>query len=517
MKDKKCKETSAASNEMTGKKASEDFSEKYDKHAFSYSKEKNKANIGSNPTEKKITENISPIDQYLTPLLEQIRSKSAREMVREEMNSHIEEQYADNLFLGMNEEKAMEAAIRDMGDPVEVGVAMDRIHRPKPAVGMLILMAAIAVCSILIYSHMYSSAQAAGYDMYGPGRFVLHVTLGFAVMLILYRLDYSRIAQFAKVIGGIFIAMELLCCFTEAGVRVNGNKMWLHFGTLNISMLAIAFLFVPVFGAILYQHRGTSLKGLIVSIVWMVIQTILVLECTSIPIAVLVFYTMAVLVTIAVYKGWFVKKRRMFTGLFWAIILMFPAAFLSLALGREGSVVYRSRRLTAFFLSPDADENYVSNMLRTLLKDSSFVGSSHAAQGTIFESLPDYNSSFILTWLASAYGTITIIAVCAVFALLIIWMFQSALKQKNQLGMVMGCGCGILMLAVVVLNIFVNLSLLPTTTTFLPFFSHGGSGMIVCYALMGIVMSIYRRQNVLPEHVDSRRRKWRIEIELKKD
>lgn len=459
----------------------------------------------------------SPIDQYLNRLVEQIRSKSAREMVREEMKAHIEDQYAENLFHGMNEEKAMEAAIRDMGDPVEVGIAMDRVHRPRPAIGMLIVMSVIAVCSILIISRMNSSAQAAGYDMYGPGRFVLHVILGFAVMIVLYHLDYSRIARYAKVICGGFAALEILCCFTGAGVYVNGNKMWIHFGALHISMLAIAFLFIPLFAAILYQHRGTSLKGLLIGLAWMMIQTILTLKCTSIATAGLVFYTMAILVTITVYKGWFVKKKYMFTGFFWGIILILPVVILGITLERESIILHRLNRLSAFFLHQGTDENYVSNMLRSLIRNSSFIGSTHTAEKSIFASLPDYNSSFILTWLASVYGKISILVVCAVFTLLIIWMFQSALKQKNQLGMIMGCGCGILMLAVVGLNILVNLSLLPGTTTFLPFFSYGGSGMIVCYAFMGIVMSIYRWQNVLPEHVDIHRRRWRITVEVKRE
>lgn len=75
------------------------------------------------------------------------------------------------------------------------------------------------------------------------------------------------------------------------------------------------------------------------------------------------------------------------------------------------------------------------------------------------------------------------------------------MRQKNQLGMMMGCGCGIVFLINFSINILENLGIFPQSVTFLPFLSAGGSCIIVSYGLMGIVLSTYRYKNIYPRHL----------------
>lgn len=75
-------------------------------------------------------------EEYLYTLTEQIRCKMARGTIEQEINDHIEDQKAEFLSEGMSQTEAEEAAVREMGDPVEVGLEMDRIHRPTMAWGM---------------------------------------------------------------------------------------------------------------------------------------------------------------------------------------------------------------------------------------------------------------------------------------------------------------------------------------------------------------------------------------------
>ena len=74
---------------------------------------------------------------YLNILEGQIRAKRARPMVVREVEDHIEDQKAAFLAEGMTGEEAEEAAVLEMGDPVEAGVALDRIHRPQMAWSVL--------------------------------------------------------------------------------------------------------------------------------------------------------------------------------------------------------------------------------------------------------------------------------------------------------------------------------------------------------------------------------------------
>ena len=133
---------------------------------------------------------------YENIVAEQIRCKSARKLVEKEIRGHILEQYEENLESGMDEICAMEAAVEDMGSPVETGVALDAIHRPQMSWSMLIMIGVISFFSILI-----QVLVGNGNPMLGSGHMLkhgIHVVLGFAMMMLVYRLDYSKIADMPK-------------------------------------------------------------------------------------------------------------------------------------------------------------------------------------------------------------------------------------------------------------------------------------------------------------------------------
>ena len=66
----------------------------------------------------------------------------------------------------MSQTEAEEAAVREMGDPVEVGLEMDRIHRPTMAWGMIALIVGLSLAGYLLRSVMYQTVlgieQSAG-------------------------------------------------------------------------------------------------------------------------------------------------------------------------------------------------------------------------------------------------------------------------------------------------------------------------------------------------------------------
>ena len=105
-------------------------------------------------------------EEYLHTLTEQIRCKMARGTIEQEINDHIEDQKEEFLSEGMSQTEAEEAAVREMGDPVEVGLEMDRIHRPTMAWGMIALIVGLSLAGYLLRSVMYQTAlgieQSAG-------------------------------------------------------------------------------------------------------------------------------------------------------------------------------------------------------------------------------------------------------------------------------------------------------------------------------------------------------------------
>lgn len=433
------------------------------------------------------------MDEYLQALLEQIRCKKARPYIRQELQNHMEDQIKANILAGMDNERAEKEAVKDMGDPIETGISLDRIHKPQTAWKLLLMIALISIAGILI--HTVIAIQINGNDVSASNRYVIHVMAGIVVMKVLYFLDYTLLARFSKVIAATLLGVCLLALLF--GSTVNGTKYFLFLGGRNISVQALVLFYVPIYGGIIYQYHGLGYKGLIKSVIWMVMPVVLVLRLPSIMTAGLMLISMLVMLTIAIQKDWFiVRKKKAIGGLWWIFMVMPVAAFLAAYWG-NGLASYQKARIQAV-ISNNGEANGLTATLRTFLTSNKFVGSSGTDAAEI---LPEFNADYLLVYLSSMYGMIAAVLLCCVLAVLIFAVFNTAMKQKNQLGMMMGCGCGMIFFVSFLINVLENLGALPPTATFLPFLSAGGSYIIVSYGLMGIVLSIYRYKNVYPQHV----------------
>ena len=70
-------------------------------------------------------------NEYLEIVAAQVRCKRAVPYLKEELADHIEDQKEAYIANGMNPFEAEVAAVREMGDPVETGMQLDRVHKPK--------------------------------------------------------------------------------------------------------------------------------------------------------------------------------------------------------------------------------------------------------------------------------------------------------------------------------------------------------------------------------------------------
>ena len=124
----------------------------------------------------------------------------AREDVRKELLCHIEDQKAAFLSEGMEAAEAEEAAVREMGDPVETGNELDRIHRPKMAWGMIALIAVLSIVGYLAQYLLQEKWIAAG----GTGMVMTYMMLG--LLLSIYR--YQNTAPERKMSARLFRTSE---------------------------------------------------------------------------------------------------------------------------------------------------------------------------------------------------------------------------------------------------------------------------------------------------------------------
>lgn len=257
-------------------------------------------------------------EEYLYTLTEQIRCKMARGTIEQEINDHIEDQKAEFLSEGMSQTEAEEAAVREMGDPVEVGLEMDRIHRPTMAWGMIALIVGLSLAGYLLRSVMYQTVlgieQSAGKteDLFWVGTSLSWHTslelpallLGLVLMIGICYMDYTRIAVYAK---PILIAYQVLLFIglQVAGLKMNGSTRYIRmpFG-IGLNLIDLLWLTIPLFAAVLYSYRGQGYRGILKAILWMVIPTyFLIIRSQSLIGAMILEVVYCVVLAVAVYKG----------------------------------------------------------------------------------------------------------------------------------------------------------------------------------------------------------------------
>lgn len=426
------------------------------------------------------------MEEYLNNLLDQIRCRKAHAAIREELESHISDQIEDNMKAGMTREEAEKAAVCDMGDPVTTGISLDQIHRPKMARQIIVLMAVIMFAGVLI--HWMMGAPVA----------CMQTISGFCLMFFICHLDYTRIAAIAKVIAAGIILVGIYALFF--GVRFGGNIFVASLLWFRISMFSFLMLYVPVYGAILYSYYGEGYKGLVKAALWAVPPLFIALMMSSLTLFLILSVCMVSLLVLAVVKKWFqVKQKRVVIGA--AILVLAITGILQIA-----NAPYQMDRIRNF-LAGDVESNYVTKVLKNCFSGSILIGKGVEELKT---TLPDYNNSFILAYLTGTYGYIICAAVCAVLVLLIVAIFSIVFRQKNQLGMMMGFGSGMILFTNIAINLLENFGILPTSQTFLPFFSKGGSCMYVCYILMGVILSVYRYKDVYSVHLPKRKGRARL-------
>lgn len=441
------------------------------------------------------------LDEYLETVSEQIRYTKIRSTVTDELRDHILDQAESYEECGAFPEEALERAVREMGDPVETGVALDRIHRPQMNWGIV---AAIAVISFLSIGIFYA-ANIVAHDIYPWQRQAMFVLTGFTLMLIVYRLDYSILERFNWKPAVLFLTFMIVGWMFFSNV-VNGVARWIHMGPFSFSISEGMLLYIPLFGAALYSFRGEGYGVLLKVIPLILIPTLFLMQLPDLSSAVILFTCLFCLFIFAVWKNWYQISKKAVIGISGSIVLLTPLAFTGYYyfFGEP----YQTERIRSFF-TQSGDGHYIVNMTEKMRLSSELIGSSETSiEWFVNGPTTDFLTDYILVSMCSLYGTLLTIAIITGLILIIMKVFQISVTQKNQLGMIVGMGCGLVFLVKTTVGILMNLQLIPYVSINIPFLSYGGSGIIVSYILLGLVLSIYRYKNILPNKNTSQKKRY---------
>ena len=412
---------------------------------------------------------VYEMEEYLRLVEEQIRFKKAIPYIRQELKAHIEDQMQDNIRHGMDKEKALEEAVKEMGDPVETGVSLDHVHRPKVAWDLVLIILVISIMGIFLQS---------------SGIYTVSVLAGLALMTVLYRLDYTFIIRHA---GSIAIILTGLAVFLRIG----------HF--YNSTVSALMLIYVPVYAAIVYQYRNSGSAGLIKAVAWTVAPLIIIAK-TNCYDTVFVYCTSTLVVLITgIRNRWFkIQEKKAISGvsLAYAVELLVSEAYISYT-ASFGKGIY------IFYTDPDNYMNHISTGLKTLMKSCKLIGKSDSR---LTEMTTNLKYEYMLAYINSNYGLIVGALICVLLLVFAAGVFYAALNQKNQAAKAMGYSMGTILLMNMIINILMNFGLISVCSAPLTFFSAGTSYILMYYTMLGVVLSIYRYKNIYPIHLSIVRR-----------
>lgn len=426
-----------------------------------------------------------------------------------EIEAHINDQAEAYESEGKTREEAIREAVRQMGDPVEVGVAMDRIHRPAVNKPLLILVALLSLLGLLIqYFAIYGGNVA---ESFGPGteswffgRQCLFTFLGLGIMILVYLCDYSIIGKYPLFLWFGYFALLLLA----------SNFLFFHIGG-KLRIYNYLTLFLPLYAGVLYHFRGSNEKWgcgrIFLCALFGLLPTLLALHTVLINGSLQIALCCYLLFGLAVGKGWFKGNRKVM----FLIMALIPAVlFLLLYLAAALDIrlpflaVYQQERLSyvmGFFKygGPVGYYNYAVPIIRATLPDLKLFGSAAvfqpeiAGSGVIRGGM--MHTDYIIFFLFTRFGIIPGAAVLLLLAAILFKIFSVSWRQKNQLGFMVSMSCSMVLAMEVVNYVLSNFGLISLEPMTLPFLSYGGQNSVGNYILIGLILSVYRHKDIISE------------------
>ena len=444
---------------------------------------------------------------YIELVTGQMRCKKACDMVARELSDHIDDQTEVYEEFGLPHEEAEKRAVEQMGDPVEVGTKMDRIHRPRVDGRMIGYIAILAIAGMVVqYLMSKSTIDVVGAENFigftGLAGIIVDGLIGFAVMLGVMFVDYSFLGKHPVAAYGGLLLLLFVYQLSEM------LFFYPSYTTTNISGLTA--LIILLFAAVVYYYRNNGYKGIFLCLFWLFLGFVLLSRMMEVRLtaAATFFVTGIMIISFAVYKNWFNVKRKNAILLIWGIWLVPLVGVLTALTAGVIGEVYQTARIRAF-LNPLADpygNGYVITQMRSRLGELKLFGSGISEDVYYWW----YSLSFVL----EKYGIVVGVVLIGVLMLVFGKMLSGIIKQQNRLGTLLGVGAIGYLIVTTGLHVMASLTLLPSTSAYLPFFTEGTAATIGCYMLLGVYLSVHRNAMIVSEERSIPKKQIRIRIDV---
>ncbi len=307
-------------------------------------------------------------------------------------------------------------------------------------------------------------------------------------------------------------ALLLLCFFVLLAVLVpgigkvvNGSRRWIHLGFMSLQVSeAVKLMAILYMAGFLQRHLyevQTRMSGFIKPLLFFGVMGFLLLLEPDFGATSVILMTMLTLLFIA-----------------GARLLPFIAMFSLIAMGMVGLIVttpYRMQRLTGFlnpWIHAYGSGYQLTQSLIAFGRGGVFgVGLGNSVQKLFY--LPEAHTDFIFAVIGEEFGLAGELLLLGLFVILIariMYLGQTALRQEQWFGGFVAWGIALWMAFQTIINIGVNIGILPTKGLTLPLISYGGSSLWVSAAAIGIVLRV--AYEIQQDHIPAKTSRMRQRV-----
>ena len=313
--------------------------------------------------------------------------------------------------------------------------------------------------------------------------------MGLAAMLLIGKINYQRFRGLAQPLLFLSIILLVLVLIPHNPIAITRNNAtrWLgipgtslQFQPSEVAKVAVVLYFSDSISKKKDRMRTFRYGILPYAIILVVLAALVGLE-PHLSGAILIMGAGAVLMLVGgIHWGWVGGAAAAAGGLLYVVLFV---------------IGYNTSRIEMWH-NPWADAQGKGYQLsQSLISIGSGgllgVGLGRSRQKFLF--LPEEHNDFIFAIVCEELGLIGISIIMLLFAALILRGYWIALHARDRFGCLLVVGVTTLIAMQVFLNIGVVTGLLPTTGISLPFFSYGGTALLIQLAEMGIVLSVSRQ------------------------
>ncbi|HAM68755.1 MAG TPA: putative lipid II flippase FtsW [Ruminococcus sp.] len=359
------------------------------------------------------------------------------------------------------------------------------------------VIALLVIGILMMFSASYPAAIEDGLSgTYYATRQLIFAGIGLVVMAILSVVDY-HIFEKLWISGTAFaVALIMLILVLIPGIGSDQGtfaRRWIAVGGLTFQPSELMKIAIVLFFSMLIvrnEHRmNTFLYGIVPYMLMLGVIVGLMMKEPHIS-GTLIIATLAL---VLIFVG---GAKPLHFGIMIIVGVVGLAAVVFFLIKVKG-VDYINTRILSWLhpFDPEYMQNETWQTCQSLIAIGSggMFGLGLGASRQKYQYLPEAQNDFVFAILCEEFGFVGAVTVILLFCLLIFRGFYIAAKAKDKFGMLVAVGLTVHIGLQALLNIAVVSNAIPNTGISLPFFSYGGTALLMQLAEMGVLLNISRQ------------------------